>query len=431
MGDRERVQLLLWRAGMGATPAQVDAATAKGYATAVDDLLNYPDAPAQAPDLPAWPAQRKGQLTGDEKTQLAKEINQANNDGIKLAASWWASLMHTTSAPLQENLTLFWHNHFATANDKVRRPAYMLGQNQLFRAQGAGKFVDLLIAVSKDPAMLRWLDGETNVMGHPNENWSREVMELFTLGIGNYTEQDVREGARASTGWTVSYDGNVTFVPKRFDHGSKTILGQTGNFNLDDFSRMLAGAPQTAKFVSSKLFRWFVGDDPTDGDLAPMLDAWNQTGGEIRSVLRALFTSDAFTPERATSAHIKNPASWTIGAIRGLEADVTGDQIVQMLQAQGMRLFYPPNVGGWPNGPAWISPSNQVLRFNLAGGMVMKSSTLAGTADDAWVGQLADQLGGMPMPDDVRSKLTALGNVPNGRRAVAQIILAGPGFQAR
>ncbi len=307
----------------------------------------------------------------------------------------------------------------------------MLQQNQLFRAQGAGKFVDLLIAVSKDPAMLHWLDGATNVKGHPNENWSREVMELFTLGIGNYTEQDVREGARASTGWMLSYDGQVAFEPKRFDTGSKTILGQTGAFNLDDFSRMLAGAPQTAKYVSGKLFRWFVGDDPTDADLAPMLDAWNQTGGEIRSVLRALFLSDAFTPEQATTAHIKNPAAWTIGAIRGLEADVTGDQIVQMLQAQDMRLFYPPNVGGWPNGTAWISPSNQVLRFNLAGGMVMKSSALSGTADDAWVGELADRLGGIPIADDVRGKLTALGNVPDGRRAVAQVILAGPGFQAR
>ncbi|MDQ6906630.1 MAG: DUF1800 family protein, partial [Chloroflexota bacterium] len=200
---------------------------------------------------------------------------------------------------------------------------------------------------------------------------------------------------------------------------------------LDDFSRMLAGKPQTAKYVSSKLFRWIVGDDASDGDLAPMLDAWNATGGEIRSVLRALFTSDAFMPERAANAHIKNPAAWTVGAVRGLEADITGEQIDQMLQMQGMRLFYPPSVGGWPNGPAWISPSNQVLRFNLAGGMVMKSGSLSGKADDAWIGELADRLGGIPIADDVRGKLTALGNIPDGRRAVAQVILAGPGFQAR
>ena len=438
MSERERVQLLLWRAGFGATPAQVDAATAKGYMQTVEDLLNYPDESASSPPLPPWPVAPGIFLGPDEKADYTKTViatqharNDARAKGGQMLLAWWADRLRTSPTPLQENLTLFWHNHFATALDKVDRPAYMLGQNQLFRAQGAGKFVDLLIAVSKDPAMLIWLDGQSNVKGHPNENWSREVMELFTLGIGNYTEQDVREGARASTGWTLSYDGKVTFNPQRFDTGMKTILGQTGNFNLDDFSRLLASAPQSAKYISSKLFRWFVGDDPSDGDLAPMLDAWNQTGGEIRSVLRALFLSNAFMPERATSAHIKNPAFWTIGAIRGLEADVTGDQIVQMLQAQGMRLFYPPSVGGWPNGPAWISPSNQVLRFNLAGGIVMKSGNLVGKVDDAWVGELADRLGGIPIPDDLLGKLTTLGNVPNGRRAVAQVILAGPGFQAR
>ncbi len=431
MGDRERVQLLLWRAGMGATPAQVDAATTNGYTAAVDAILNYPDAPANAPDVPPWPAQRKGQLTGDEKIQLAKEINQANQQGIKMAASWWANLMHTTSAPLQENLALFWHNHFATANDKVRRPAYMLQQNQLFRAQGAGKFVDLLIAVSKDPAMLHWLDGETNVKGHPNENWSREVMELFTLGIGTYTEQDVREGARASTGWTLSYDGKAVFNPQRFDGGTKTILGQSGTFNLDDFSRLLANHPETAKRTTARLFVWFVDDDPADADLAPMLAAWRQTGGEIRAVLRALFLSDAFTPERATSAHIKNPVSWTVGILRGLGVDITGEQLAGLMAAQDMTIFRPPNVGGWPSGTAWISPSNQVNRFNLAGGLVAKVGMLSGKADDAFITEIADRLGGIPIPDDLRGKLIALGSGPEGKRAVTQILLAGPGYQTR
>ena len=431
MGDRERVQLLLWRAGFGATSAQVDAVVAQGYAAAVDGILSYPDQPAPAPDLPAFPMQPKKQLTGDEKTQLAKEINQANQQGIQTASAWWANLMRTSPAPLQENLTLFWHNHFATANDKVRRPEFMLKQNQLFRAQGAGKFVDLLIAVSKDPAMLHWLDGRENVKGHPNENWAREVMELFTLGIGNYTEQDVREGARASTGWTLAPDGTVAFNPKRFDDGQKTILGQTGNFNMDDFSRLLAGMPQTPKYVGTKLFRWFVGDNPTDSDIQPLVDAWNQTGGEIRSVLKALFLSDAFTPERAGAAYIKNPAAWTVGAVRGLEADLTGEQIVQALTVQGMRLFYPPNVGGWPSGPAWISPSSQVLRFNMAGGLTMKAGKLTGGVDDAWLNELSDRLGGVPLADDIRGKLTALANGTEGRRAVTQVLLAGPGFQAR
>jgi uncharacterized protein (DUF1800 family) len=433
VGDRERVQFLLWRAGMGATPAQVDAATAKGYAQAVEDLLAYPDQPAPPPTLPPFPEPPKdaNSLTGDQRTQMRMAINQANQQGIRAAILWWTGLMRATNYPLQENLTLFWHNHFATANDKVRRPEFMVQQNQLLRTHGAGKFVDLLIGVSKDPAMLHWLDGQTNVKGHPNENWAREVMELFTLGIGNYTEQDVREAARASTGWTVAFDGTVTFVPKRFDDGQKTILGQTGNFNLDDFSRMLAANPTTARFVSGKLFKWFVGDKPADADLAPMIDTWNQSGGEIRSVLRALFLSDAFTPERAAGAHIKNPASWTVGAVRGLEANVADEGIAQMMSVQGMQLFYPPNVGGWPSGTAWISPSSQVLRFNLAAGIVTQVKTLTGKADDPALSDLADRLGGITLPDDLRAKLTALSSTDAGRRAAAQVILAGPAFQAR
>ena len=431
MAERERVQLLLWRARMGATPTQVDDATAKGYAVAVDDILNYPDTAATAPDLPPFPDQPKGKLTGDARTALAKEISQANQQGIKMAATWWAGLMRTSGAPLQENLTLFWHNHFATANDKVRRPAFMLQQNQLFRTMGAGKFVDLMIAVSKDPAMLHWLDGRDNVKGHPNENWSREAMELFTLGIGNYTEQDVREGARASTGWTLTYDGKVAFNPQRFDNDTKSILGQIGTFNMDDFSRLLVSKPQTAKRIAQKLFVWFAGDEPTDADLAPMLDAWQQTEGEIRAVLRALFLSDAFIVERATTAHVKNPAAWTLGILRGLSVDITGEQLTGLMAAQDMTILRPPNVGGWPSGTAWISPSNQVLRFNLAGGMLGKVGMLSGKADDAFLNEIADRLGGIPIPDDLRGKLLALGSGPEGKRAVTQILLAGPGYQTR
>jgi hypothetical protein len=438
VGERERVQLLLWRAGFGATPAQVDVATAKGYAQAVEDVLGYPDRPAPPPSLPPWPIALDVFPGADERENYQKAVaaaqrerNNARSAGSRMLLGWWADLLRKSPTPLQENLTLFWHNHFATSLDKVDRPAYMLQQNQLLRAQGMGKFVDLLIAVSKDPAMLVWLDGQTNVKGHPNENWSREVMELFTLGIGNYTEQDVREAARASTGWVIRPDGTVAFSPQRFDSGTKTILGQTGNFDLDDFSRMLANHPQTAKHITQKLCVWFAGDAPTDADLAPMLDAWNTTGGEIRSVLRALFLSDAFTPARATAAHIKNPASWTVGVLRGLGVDITGEQLAGLIAAQDMAIFRPPNVGGWPNGPAWISPSSQVLRFNLAAGLVGKVGNLTGKADAPFIDEIADRLGGIPVTDDLRGRLLALGSGPEGKRAVAQILLAGPGYQTR
>jgi uncharacterized protein (DUF1800 family) len=416
----------------------VDAATAKGYAQAVEEILNYPDRPATPPPLPPWPVSPSVFLGPDEKGNYTKAVRAAQKErqdartvGNRMLVAWWADRLRTSPTPLQENLTLFWHNHFATSIDKVDRPAYMLQQNQLFRTMGMGTFVDLLIAVSTDPAMLVWLDGQSNVEGHPNENWAREVMELFTLGIGNYTEQDVREGARASTGWTLTYDGKVAFNPQRFDSGTKSILGQTGNFGLDDFSRLLANKPQTAKRIAQKLFVWFAGDDPTDADLAPMLDAWNATGGEIRAVLRALFLSDAFTVGRATSAHIKNPAAWTVGILRGLSVDITGEQLTGLMAAQDMTIFRPPNVGGWPSGAAWISPSNQVLRFNLGGGMLGKVGMLSGKADDAFLTEIADRLGGFPISDDLRAKLLALGGGPEGKRAVTQILLAGPGYQTR
>ena len=439
MSDRDRVQLLLWRAGLGATPAQVDVAAAKGYAAAVEDVLNYPDVPASdAPDVPEIPAQKtvKEGASADEIAVSMKTRNEAINTGFQAVTAWWASRLRTSPTPLQENLTLFWHNHFVSAADKVRYPNLLLGQNQLLRAKGAGKFEDLLIAVSKDAAMLLYLDGAGSVKEHPNENWAREVMELFTIGIGNYTEGDVREAARASTGWMVNpqikqRELTGTFVPKNFDSGMKTIFGQTGNFGLDDLSRMLTARPETARFVSRKLFVWFVADDPSDSDLAPMIEAWNASGGEIRSVLRAMFLSDSFTPERATQAHVKNPVMWTIGTLRSLDADFDGTRIYQLLAQQGMTLFYPPNVSGWPRGMSWISPSSQVLRYNLAGTLVQKAGMLNGSVDAPFLAQLSDRLGGVPIPDTMRDRLLDLGKTNDGKRAVAQVLLAGAGYQTR
>jgi len=386
--------------------------------------------PPRHPPLPPWPAQLPPNATPEQKTAYNQAINDANNQGMTTIANWWANLLRTSDAPLQEHLALFWHNHFATSNDKVRRPPYMYQQNALFRSLGAGKFEDLLVAVSKDPAMLIWLDNQTNVKGHPNENWSREVMELFTLGIGNYTENDVREAARACTGWTLSYDGVVAFVASRFDSGTKTILGQTGNFTLDDFSHMLAVHPATATHISTKLFAWFCGDTPTASDLAPLLDAWNATGGDIRSVLRALFLSTAFLPTNATAAHMKNPTSWTFGLLRGLGVVATDATVANALSAQGMALFRPPNVGGWPTGTAWISPDDQLLHYNLAGQFIATATIFAGKATSAFLAQLADQLGGIVIPADVQAKLLTLGGGTDGQRAVAQVVLAGPDYQA-
>ncbi len=430
MAARDQVQLLLWRAGLGATPAQIDAAATQEYAQLVDGMLTFTSSHLQPPPLPDLPLPLPSDATQSQVMARMQETKQANQIGITALTDWWAHLLVTSAAPLQENLTLFWHNHFATSNDKVNNPNFMLQQNQLFRALCTGPFVDLLIAVAKDPAMLIWLDGQSNVKGHPNENWSRESMELFTLGIGNYTEQDVREAARACTGWTIAADGTVVFTAARFDSGAKTILGQTGNFGIEDFCRMLAAHPATATHLCTKLFVWFVGDTPSSADLAPLIGAWTQTGGNIGSVLRALFTSAAFTPSRATTAHIKNPVAWTIGIVRSLGVAASDDTVANAISAQGLTLFRPLTVGGWPNGLAWISPDSQIVRYNLAGQLLGPSGAFLGPATGPFLQQLADKLGGIVIPPDVQAKLLALGNGADGQRAVAQVVLAGPDYQA-
>lgn len=429
MTERDRVQLLLWRAGFGATPAQVDAATALGYAQVVENVLTFPAAPP-SPTIPPWPAQLPPNATADQRIAYNNAVNDANNQGLTIITNWWAHLLAASAAPLQENLALFWHNHFATSNDKVRRPAFMLQQNQIFRAQGAGKFSDLFVAVALDPAMIFWLDSQTNIKGHPNENFGRESMELFSIGIGNYTETDVREAARACTGWTLSYDGVVAFDPTRFDNTNKTILHQTSNFKMDDFVRLLAAQPATATHICTKLFAWFCGDTPSSSDLAPMIAAWNQTDGEIKGVLRALFLSDAFIIGPATMTHMKNPPSWAVGILRGLGVTAGDSVLANALASQGMTIFRPPNVGGWPTGTAWISPDDQLLRYNLAGQFIATSTVFSGAATTAYLQQLADKLGGIVIPADVQAKLITLGSGTDGQRAVAQVVLAGPDYQA-
>lgn len=433
MTERDRVQLLLWRAGLGATPAQVDTTAAKGYTTAVDEVVNYPDIPApDAPTVPDIPRDPDAKADAETRIAFQKARNDAIREGNESLQTWWADRLRTSTTPLQENLTLFWHNHFATGVDKVRYPALMRGQNQTLREKGAGKFVDLLIAVSRDPAMLIYLDGKDSVKARPNENWAREVMELFTVGIGNYSEDDIREAARACTGWTLDpFTGEVKFTPNRFDNTPKTVFGQTGNFTMDDISRMLVARPETARYVTRKLFAWFVADDPTEAELAPLLTAWNESGGEIRAVLRAMFLSPAFVPERATVMHVKHPVAWMMGALRGLEVEIEGMRVAQLLTQQGMTLFYPPNVGGWPQGMRWISPSGQVLRYNIAGTVVQRAAMLGGAADAEFVAAVADRLGGIAVPDDLRDRLLDFGKTGDGKRAVVQVLLAAAGYQTR
>src|ERR1700730_6065378 len=243
---RSQVAHLLRRAGFSTTEAELDQYASLGFAGALDRLLN--------------PEQVDDSATDQLLAPLATDLGDPKK--IESAKFWWFNRMLYTQRPLQEKMTLFWHNHFATANSKVNNAVLMLQQMQLFRNNGLGNFETLLQKVTRDPATLIWLDNRLTRKGAPNENYAREVQELFTVGIGNYTEQDIHEAARAFTGHTLEKNLKYTFNQGQHDTGAKTFQGQTGNFDADDILGILVRNPATARFITTKLFAYFVNDSP-------------------------------------------------------------------------------------------------------------------------------------------------------------------------
>jgi uncharacterized protein (DUF1800 family) len=299
-----------------------------------------------------------------------------------------------------------------------------------------GKFRDLLLAVSQDPAMLYWLDNNTNQKGHPNENYAREVMELFTMGIGHYTETDVQEGARAFTGWTVKRAGATLspffFDQKNHDNGPKTFLGQTGNFNGTDIVDILAYRPETARFLARKLWVWFINDNPTDADIEPLAQLYLASDTQIRPLVEAILRHPAFTSDAAYLARVKSPPEFVIGAVRMLPGQFNPLLLAPWMRQMDQDLFNPPNVKGWDGGMSWISTTTLLARANFAdtltsarggnnkngyGAGIDMTTLLKGftaTTAAALVDQLAELLGPVPINDGSRAELAAYVNAPNG-----------------
>jgi uncharacterized protein (DUF1800 family) len=367
---------LLRRAGFSGSVAETQAYQALGPELAVERLLY-------------WSADDG---TQDNPFDLRK-VFQAQEDGNKASGAargalpgWWVyRLVHTTQ-PLKEKLTLFWHGHFATEMQKVDNAFAMQQQNELFRQFGLGKFEALVMAISKNPAMLRYLDNNRNVKGKPNENYARELMELFTLGVhGGYTEKDIQESARAFTGWSFQ-SGNqnkpaewerymnpvYAFDKKKFDEGAKTYLGKTGNFTGEDIVRIACAHPSTPKFIITKLWKFFVNDTISGEDLESLAGVWQSSGGEIASVLRTIFTSEAFYSSRNRASVIKSPTEYAVGMLRAVETKLAPEQalgVFQSLRVMGQTLFNPPNVKGWDGGTDWVSDTMLLNRLNLVGGI--------------------------------------------------------------
>ncbi len=347
MDPRKRMAHLLRRAGFGVAPRELDRRLAVGFEATVHELLEF----------------QGGDDGLGEVDRLVGGLLDFN--AIDDVRTWWVYRMVHTRRPLVEKMAFFWHGHFATGVGKVGNALWMAQQNQLFREHGLGRFGDLLSRVARDPAMLSYLDGASNRKARPNENFAREVMELFTTGLGPYTEKDVQEGARAFTGWQVK-DGAFAFSPGDHDDGSKTFLGRTGHLDGSDVLRILAEHPAAAERLCRKLFAFFAHDAPSPKELQPLVRTWNETAGSIREVLRTLFLSEAFSSPRAWRAQIKSPAEYVIGTIRALGGTVTPRAMAPLMARMGQDLFNPPSVKGWDGGQAWISTSSLFERFNFA-----------------------------------------------------------------
>jgi uncharacterized protein (DUF1800 family) len=358
---------LLERTGFGAPPRAIVALSAMSRQEAVDFLLSgmrtSPVMPPPTWSVPPFP-QPPGDKTHPPDAAAKKAYDQTMEDHKQELRAWFINGLVATSSPLTEKMVLFWHNHFTSSLEKVNSGELLIQQDLLLRRLGAGKFGTLLHAISSDPAMVLYLDNETNMKGKPNENYARELLELFTLGEGNYTEQDVKEAARAFTGLTVDRVKGTTRVdPRRHDSGTKTFLGKTGDFSGDDIIDIILQQDRTAVFLTEKLWRYFISPNPDPALVQQWSAAFRLSGYDITFILRTILTSDAFWAAENRHALIKSPVELLIGFIRtwGI-SKYDPKRLTYQFARLGQDLFNPISVKGWPWGQDWIDAATLLER---------------------------------------------------------------------
>ncbi|MEY9929409.1 uncharacterized protein (DUF1800 family) [Catenulispora sp. GP43] len=422
--NRSAVAHLLRRAGFGASGAEIDAAAKAGYEATVAALL----APAGAdpgaaatpiPDFPAMKVPKQGSAPDDYRM-----------------VGWWLARMAAVTQPLVEKRTFFLHGHFATSVQKVKSPGFMLQQNQTMRTLGGGDFGALAHAMVRDPAMMLWLDSAGNTLKAPNENLARELMELFTLGVGTYTEDDVRAGARALTGWRLDADGKATLVPRLHDDTPKTILGKTADFDDASFVDWILQQPASPKFVTGRFWDRFGMPGPIPPDVSGRLLAAYGPNRDVTALLRALFLDPVFRGPQARYALVKQPTEYIVGVLRALNIKVdasANSADTQVLRAAlnglGQMPFYPPNVGGWPEGTAWLTTAAAQTRFVFAEWAVTKGdlSQVQNSSPSQRIDAVAHLLGVDAFSDRSTAALTEVVADP---RQLVTLALVAPEYLA-
>ena len=398
----DRAAHLIERAGFGATPQEVRRLAGMTPREVVDELVDYESTKSDLkpfdesviwdPGMDPFPpsraeavriARERGAGLGEKvlpegaQRRLQPVVDKffyslaANNIETERLGLWWANRMLTTRRPLEEKLTLFWHGHFATGENKVRDYRMMLRQNEMFRTDASGNLHDLLVGILKDPAMLVYLDNGENIKKHPNENFGRELLELFTMGVGNYTERDVREAARAFTGWTNDVLA-FKFDADQHDFGEKPFLGRTGTFNGEDIIDTILTRKVTGEFVAAKLYRFFVREEIAGSVKAELGRTYRDSGYQMKPLLRRIFLSKDFYSPPAFATGIKSPVQLVVSTYKkmGLSEVPTIPDLGRMTGSLGQALFNPPNVAGWAGGRTWITPSTLLQRGNLFRGVL-------------------------------------------------------------
>jgi hypothetical protein len=390
-----RVVHLHRRAGFAATWGEIQRDLKDGPQASIDRVLSGKAASEGVPEK------------FGETANLLGDTAASSRDPLRLKA-WWVYRMMFGPDPLTERLVLMWHNHFATSNLKVQDLAAMYQQNQRFRALSRKRFGELLNVAVRDAALLIWLDAPANRKGHPNENLGRELMELFTLGIGHYTEPDVKEAARALTGWSVNEDGKFDELPVRHDDGEKTILGKKGKWKGDDLVSMLLEHPATAQRLAFRICELFMGEGATSPPAPPrfgegggegsavkeLADGLRQRNLDIGWAVEAVLRSQAFFADKNIGHRVLNPVEYVVGAARALELfDPPSSTLVlaEWTARLGQDLFYPPNVGGWPGGRTWLTTRSVIGRANYAAALV--EGTLVGRPGPMGAVALAERHG--------------------------------------
>ncbi|MGH2634063.1 MAG: DUF1800 domain-containing protein [Tepidiformaceae bacterium] len=441
---KRRAAHLLRRAGFGGTLAQIEEFSKLSRDDAADRLINYESV---------------------DNSALDEIITKAN---FNLFAGrqaditrWWMTRMVYTARPLEERMTLIWHGLLTSQISKIglTMTKLMWMQNELYRKNALPKYDDLIKAVSRDGAMLIYLDNNVSTNRHPNENYSRELMELFTLGVGNYTEEDVRESARAFTGWRilpratgdtdlVTYNPQFTLVARDHDNGEKTFLGQTGNFGGDDMIDIIMKQPAAGRFITTRLFTEFANFNPEPATIDRLVGVWDSSGHDIKAIVRAILVSDEFYSEASYRGFVRSPVEFMVGAYRGLELMPTAQGIRpvadKLVQGMGQVLFEPPNVAGWPSGSGWLSSGTFFARVNF-----LDQFLFTGVGRNAQPPALPGLANASAAEDLVASALSILvdNNVPDATRqsitdyartipdpgdraaAVAYLVLASPEYQ--